>query len=293
MRKLLALILLGAVILLAGCPSSGPTLPPTTSGGGFFVSTFTSFDLAPPVVAPLVQLNLTWVNDLPGAIGSASPQTVTTNSAGVGIVANGRVPATWKFDWVFSLTGPCEGQSITADAKEIDDDVGLLCTVENFPGADIHTVSSSEMPTYNFSPNPIATDGSSGSQAVISGPGFNTQFGMPLVQYFDLNGNLVTQASATAVASDGSWMTSPVPDISQISDGTYVGLLSNANSSGGYDILGAVTVQVVPPPPPPPPPDPCQGGRCINLCKAVATHPWSVITGMLLSAFPAKMTFLL
>jgi len=223
-----------------------------------------------------VQLKLTWKKDLPGAVGNASSDNVTTNSAGVGIVNNGRVPATWNFEWVFSLVGPCEGMSLDADAKEVNDDVGLLCTVTTQP---FETATASEMPSYGFSPDPIATDGSSGSEAFISGSGFNTQFGMPLVQYFDLNGNLVAQASADSVASDGTWMASPIPDISQLSDGTYVGLLSNANSSGGYDVVGSVTVVVVPPPPPPPPQ--CgDGGRCIIMCKQqTAPRRWKVFSG--------------
>ncbi len=246
MRKLLALLILLSMVLMTGCPT--PTLPPTTSGGGFFVSTFTSFDLGPPVIAPVVGLRLTWKKDLTGAAGSASTQNITTNSAGVGIVSNGRVPATWNFKWVFSVTGPCEGLSIDQDAKEIDDDVGLVCTVETFPG-NVQVATASSLPSYTFSPDPIATDRSTGDEAFILGSGFNQQFGMPLLQYFDLNGNLVAQSSADAVAADGSWMSTPVPDISQLSVGTYVGILNNANSAGGYDILGVVSVQVVPPPP--------------------------------------------
>ncbi len=195
MRKLLALLILLSMVLMTGCPT--PTLPPTTSGGGFFVSTFTSFDLGPPVIAPVVGLRLTWKKDLT---------------------------------------------------------------------------------------DPIATDRSTGDEAFILGSGFNQQFGMPLLQYFDLNGNLVAQSSADAVAADGSWMSTPVPDISQLSVGTYVGILNNANSAGGYDILGVVSVQVVPPPPPPPI-DPCPGGRCINQCDEIGEW-WPLWAALLMSIHP-------
>jgi len=265
MRKLLAAILSLSVLGLTGCPSSGPTQPPTTAGGGFFISTFTSFNLSPPIVAPVVQIQMTWKKDLPGAVGNAATQNVTTNSAGIGIASNARVPATWNFKWVFSLVGPCEGQNLDADAHFVDDDIPLVCTTEIIGG--VEQATASVLPDYSFAPNPIATDGSSGSEAVISGPNFSGQFGMPLVQYFDLNGNLITQANAVSVAANGTWMSAPVPDISLLPVGTYVGLLSNANANGGYDIIGSVTVQVVPPPPPPPPPDPCPGGRCLNQCK--------------------------
>ena len=264
MRKLLALLLTLSMFGLTGCPS-GPTLPPTTAGGGFFISTFTSFNLSPPIVAPVVQIKMTWKKDLPGAVGNAATQNVTTNSAGIGIAGNARVPATWNFKWVFALVGPCEGQNLDADAKEVDDDISLVCTTETIGG--IEQATASVLPDYSFSPNPIATDGSSGSEAFISGSNFSELFGMPLVQYFDLNGNLITQANADAVAPNGTWMSAPVPDISQLPVGTYVGLLSNANPNGGYDVIGSVTVQVVPPPPPPPPPDPCPGGICIIQCR--------------------------
>jgi hypothetical protein len=114
-----------------------------------------------------------------------------------------------------------------------------------------------------FSPNPIATDGSSGSEAIVTGSGFSAQYGMPLLQYFDLNGNFVTQANADAVAADGSWISSPIPDISQLPLGTYVGFMKNANSSGGYDLVGATSVQVVLPRSPPSPPDPCPTNPCM------------------------------
>jgi hypothetical protein len=263
MKRIWAFILTTMPFMFTGCPSSGPTLPPRTGGGGFFISTFTSFNFGPLDVAPTVQIQLTWQKDLFGAAGDANPQTVTTNSGGVGIVNNGRTPATWNFKWLFSLTGPCVGQSLNADAHFVDDDVPLVCTV--FTRGGDQEVTSTELPDYSFSPDPVITDGSAGSEALISGQGFNSQFGMPLVQYFDLNGNLVAQASATTVAGDGTWMSAPIPDVSQLSPGTYVGLVSNANSSGGYDILGSISVEVtLPTAPSPPPPDPCPDSICPN-----------------------------
>jgi hypothetical protein len=284
MKRLIAVFLAWAVVMMTGCPTP-TTPPPSTAGGGFFISTFTSFNLSPPVIAPLTQIQLSWKKDLPGAVGDSQTQIITTNSTGLGIVPNGRAPATWHFKWLFSLTGPCEGQELDANAKEIDDDVGLLCTVTDFPSG-AQTATASGMPDYQFSPNPIATDRSTGDEAFILGSGFNKQFGMPLIQYFDLSGNLVAQTNADAIAADGTWMSAPVPDISQLSVGTYVGFLNNANSSGGYDILGAVSLQVALPPPPPPPPDPCPGGRCINQCYDRDLKPWLLVAALLFSVQP-------
>lgn len=255
-RKLLLPLIGLFVVGFAGCPGSGPTLPPTTSGGGFFFSTLTSFNLSPPVIAPVTQIKGTWVKDEAGAAGDPSTWTQTSNAGGVGIVANGRINADWKFEWVFSLVAACEGQTVTATPHFVDDDVGLLCSVTE-------VVFGATTADYVFSPDPVATDGSSGSEAFITGAGFRSQYGMPLLQYFDLNGNLVAQANADAVASDGSWMSSPIPDISQLPLGTYVGFISNANSSGGHDLLGSTAVQVALPPPPPPPPDPCPTNPCM------------------------------
>lgn len=262
MRKLPLAVLAASFVVLTGCPSSGPTLPPTTSGGGFFVQTLTSFNAQPPVIAPVTQVQGKWRSDLPGAAGNPSTFTLTTNSAGVGIASNGRAPANWNFEWLFSLVSACEGQSVNAVVHFVDDDVGLLCVVTTVAGGESATGSTTA--DFVFSPTPVVTDGSSGSEAFVTGQGFSPQYGMPLLQYFDLNGNLVARANADSVASDGSWISSPMPDVSQLLDGTYVGFVSNANANGGYDLVGATTVQVVPPPIPPPDNGGCSSGQTIT-----------------------------
>lgn len=98
-----------------------------------------------------------------------------------------------------------------------------------------------------FSPHPIYTDGSSGNTATIRGQGFSAQYGMPLIQYVDLGGNLIAQANVTAVAPDGTWASAPMPDVSQVEVGSYSGVISNANANGGYDFLGITSVTVLDP----------------------------------------------
>jgi hypothetical protein len=166
-----------------------------------------------------------------------------------------RAPATWNVKWISGGPPPCLGVtgSNTVSVGAVEE---FIC----FITVEVGDLANS---SFVFSPNPIATDGSSGSEAVITGSGFSSQYGMPLLQYFDLNGNLVTQTNVDAVAGNGSWVSAPIPDISQLGIGTYVGIISNVNSSGGYNFMGSVSVQVVPPPPPPPPPDPCPTDPCM------------------------------
>src|SRR5260370_29755482 len=96
MRTTLWLLVAFSVLILTtiGCEdNTGPTLPPTTAGGGFFISTFTSFNLTPPIVSPLAVLNGNWLSDGVSAMGDASPWGVTTNTAGVGMWMSGGSPA--------------------------------------------------------------------------------------------------------------------------------------------------------------------------------------------------------
>jgi hypothetical protein len=193
-------------------------------------------------------------------------------------VADGkRAPATWKVTWVSGGSDACDGMNGTTDIT-VGQVVQASCEVTVIETAvDIHPTA------YSFSPTPIYNDGSSGDTALIAGPGFSAQFGMPLVQYFDLSGNLLAQTNVTAVASDGSWASGPVPDISQLGVGTYVGIVSNAKADGSYGSLGAVPVNVMLPPPPPPPPDPCPGGRCINQCYDQGLKQWILVAALLFS----------
>jgi hypothetical protein len=70
---------------------------------------------------------------------------------------------------------------------------------------------------------------------------------MPLVRYYDMSGTLLNQANVTSMASDGTWVTAPIPDLTQIVAGSYVGILYNANANGGYDFIGTTSVNVLDP----------------------------------------------
>ncbi|MFZ0960840.1 MAG: hypothetical protein WAO35_08030 [Terriglobia bacterium] len=64
---------------------------------------------------------------------------------------------------------------------------------------------------------------------------------MPRLQYLNSNGTLVGLTAATSVASDGSSMSGPTPDLSGVANGIYTGLVSNAGPGGTWTLLGAVS----------------------------------------------------
>lgn len=246
------LIILSSLILIAS--SCGPpSLPPTTSGGGFFIETefLSATGSIVPVPVPNVTTGWTWLNDVPGftAVGDPSSFTNTTNAAAIGVSLNGRVPAMWAVSWIAGGPAQCVGapddpilghfQSNPQRATEV------ICFDRTGSGSG--TVRGSQ--DFTFSPSPLYTDGSSGGTATISGQGFSSQYGMPLLQYYDMSGNLVNQANADAVASDGTWISASVPDLSQLQLGSYVGFLYNKNASGSYTYLGTASVTVLNPPP--------------------------------------------
>jgi hypothetical protein len=231
------LLIVSSIFVLAGFYGCGPTLPPTTEGPGFFIETeFIPFQ-GPITLVPNVTTQWTWSSDVSGftAVGNASTFQNTTNIAGIGVSQNGRVPSLWFVQW---LNGGPQGCIGAVDAPGTIFQSNPQRTTEVFciqppPVGDTEEIGSTG--DFTFSPRPLYTDGSSGGTATISGSGFTSQYGMPLLRYYDSSGNLVNQANVSAVASDGSWASGPMPNISQVSPGFYVGVIFNANSSGGYD----------------------------------------------------------
>lgn len=253
-RSILFLPLLVVLIALVACDSgSGPTLPPSTAGGGFFVETRFQEEAFPPVLVGGVQVNLEWAKDLPGAQGSPATQDVITDvDTALAAVPNGRAPATWNFLWVAGSVSGCSG--VNLDANVILDGIELFtCTEINDAPEAGHVITS----PFQFEPNPLDTS-SLPATVTITGQGFSTQYGLPLVQYFDLSGTLVAQMNAETVSSDGTSIAAPPPALSGVVSGTYVGFISNANASGGWDLVGTVSLTVAAPAPPPPPPPPCK-----------------------------------
>lgn len=256
MRKNTVVPLILAIVAIVGCDTGGePTIPPSTVGGGWILETviirITNGVVTFLGVAPGVTVSGQWLNDLPGAAGNANPFTVTTNPLGLAALGSARAPATWKVTWIAGGDPLCAGHSGTNVVS-----VGALEEFQCF--IEITTSVAFESP-FAFSPQPL--DASNPPATVtITGQGFSAQYGMPLIQYFDIYGNLVAQATAQSVAPDGTWIQAPSPSFVGIAGGTYAGFISNATAGGGWSLLGAAAVTVVspiPPPEPEPEPDPC------------------------------------
>jgi hypothetical protein len=241
-KTILATLILCSLLMFSGCPGDGPTLPKTTAGGGFTIQTFTSVNEDFPDPTPQVRLGGTFkLPDLAGAQGDASAWNVTTRAEGLGVVSNGRAPANWHVTWVTGgFETACFGLStdLFVDLHQIS---GLLCEVFVFEPANLGQSAS-----FHFSPNPIHTANPPGT-VTITGTGISSQNGMPLLQYYTLDGTLVNQAYATAVAGDGSWLQAPVPSLAGLQAGTYVGFIYNENADSSYSYIGTSAVDVIVP----------------------------------------------
>lgn len=81
------------------------------------------------------------------------------------------------------------------------------------------------------------------SSTTISGQGMDGTYGMPTIEYFDGSGFFIGSVTATSVAGDGSWLTAPLPDLSQAYSGNYQLKVVNMRSSGYYlDTVGTTTL---------------------------------------------------
>ena len=251
MNKLTASLLTFMLIGLTGCPPTTPTLPPSTSGGGWVLETV-FIDEAVVSLAPETTATGDWLADSQGATGSASPFTVTTNEEALAIIADGRAPATWSVTWVSSLSFPdgCNGQTYTL----IIGVVGALAELDCYA-----IPVEGYLEPFMFSPSPLYVIGTQPT-STITGQGFSSQYGMPVVQYFNPQGQYVDEMSATSISSNGTQIQAATPNLSGLSPGTYVGIVNNVNANGSYTPLGGTYVLVMSEAPTPPT-NPCPGQK--------------------------------
>jgi hypothetical protein len=260
------LLLLSSAFVFTGFYSCGPTLPSATTGGGFFIETeFIPANL-PITPQPFVTTQWTWSSDLKGFTAVGDPTTFqnTTNAAAIGVSENGRVSALWFVQWLAGGPAGCVGAPDfpgTIFQSNPQRTTEVFCIEQPLVGGTEGIGSTGD---FTFSPKPIYTDGSLGSTATISGSSFSSQYGMPLLRYYDSSGNLVNQANVTSVASDGSSASGPMPNVSQVTPGFYLGLIFNTNANGSYNFLGTVSVSVLNPPSKSINPGCNQGPRPIN-----------------------------
>ncbi len=237
-KLLLFLLLVGAVVFSCDDDTS-PTLPPATPGGGFIVATYTNVDNEGPIAETAVAVAGNWQEDLPGAAGDATPFNVTTNSLGLAAVQSARAPAEWTFTWISSEYAPAECNGVTATNDiPLNSTQAFTCLI--LTGSESASIVPS---SFSLSPNPVYIS-SAPSSGTVFGSGISSTYGMPLVQYYTLDGTLVAQENATSVSSDGTSMQISGFSITQLPVGTYAAFVSNAASGGGYTYLGTGAVEL-------------------------------------------------
>lgn len=185
-----------------------------------------------------------WQFDYSGATGNT--RFFSMFAQGFGHVNDGRAPARW----LIFVPLPC-------------------LTYLDPPLRDV-TVNSNQLSRCVVSPIFLAADPASvdlqspPATVTISGGGFSTDYGMPLVEYYDqYSGELVASSTASSVASDGSSIQVATPSLYGVYTGSYNIVVSNVAADGSPSMVGIATFSAccVDPPPPPPPPDPGDCGQ--------------------------------
>jgi hypothetical protein len=176
-----------------------------------------------------------------GNIGAFSG---VTNANAYYDVNGGKTAAIWQLgEW----SGPCADQSISQQILNAGSTITLDCR-------DI------TIPFFFFSPSMIQRDSPPESLAV-EGSGISTAGGMPTVEYYNMNGVLVAQDTATQVAPDGSGLSVATPNLSLLSNGAYV--VAVRNPDGNFAGNGTMVIfdYFQSPGGEEPPPDPGSCGR--------------------------------
>jgi len=240
------------LFLALSCSSCDDTtnLPPTTPGGGFYVQTLgqdNTSGFGVPFATYGINVQGVWDHDnascLGTPVGDASTWNLNSSNTSLIMVTNGRLCAYWKFYW--------QTQSPFIGCGNLPPATGYVpigppywalmqytCILTN--GGPI----ISDALGIQFSPAPTFTDVTSGTITAL-GTGFSATNGMPLFQYFDLNGTLVAQTNATSVAANGNSAAGPVPsNIGSTTPGFYLGRVSNAAPGGSYTYLNSGSVIV-------------------------------------------------
>jgi hypothetical protein len=97
----------------------------------------------------------------------------------------------------------------------------------------------------------------------ITGQGIDATYSMPKVRYYDEFGNCFAEYSATSVSGDGTSLTVPVPNLSQLYSGQYAVVVLNAASDGSWYGLGGSIYEIYGNDPPPGP-DGKDPGSCVD-----------------------------
>src|SRR5688572_13792931 len=190
---LVAVLTLGTVI---NCGGGGGSSPPPSGfkarGENWFLGNDGQFHfLGGTTVSGF------WLNDTGSPQGSVTSFAAFTNSGANYNVTNGRVPANWR---ILATNGACfqvlepSVRNVTAGSTQV-----ARCVVST-----LFFLTATPASINLASPPPTVS---------IGGGGFNTTYGMPVVEYYDqVTGVLIANATASSVAGDGSSLEVVTPD---------------------------------------------------------------------------------
>lgn len=176
-----------------------------------------------------------------GNIGAFSG---VTNGDAYYDVGGGKTPATWRLG---EDNGPCNGQRVNQFILNAGSTIGLDC--RDIP-----------VTFFNFLPSMIQRDDPP-SSITIDGTGISDQGGMPTIEYYDLNGTLVAQSTASDVASGGNSLTAPTPNLSSFGSGAYIALVRNADGTSPGNGVVVIFDYIQAPSDPPPDEGSCGSDR--------------------------------
>jgi hypothetical protein len=173
-----------------------------------------------------------------------------TGTDGRWTILNGRATAKWQ---IYVYSGPCTGLSNRFFFIHNEE---TKCECIQIGGL--------LLPSGSANPSQINTEDPP-SAVTVYGEGFNTDGGMPLVEYYAEDGALVQEVQVTDCAADGSWVSGPTPNLWLFATGNYSMLVRN--SSG--DVVGSGVVTIVSYQPP------CTSdSESVNQCNQQDGYHW-------------------
>lgn len=241
------IVVLGLAVL-SGCgnpsnPNSGRTAP----GGGMTIQTFYQEGGSLPVAIGYVNLLGNYVKDIgfniyyPAGSDYSSFDIYTGISNATWTNTNKRTPAIWSLTWTDKGTHPECAQYLLANQQDIVFPIAygiftLTCVPpKSNEQARISEGGSSGNTTAKISPSVINLNYPP-STLTVTGSGFSSQYGNPIVQFFDSNGAWVEEMDPSSVSSTS--LTVPA-DWSGFLTGKYTFVVLNIDTSGNYYAIAA------------------------------------------------------
>jgi|GEM_PF-2961094 len=237
------------VLLLGGC-SSGPN--PNLPDPGFTIVTQRRNSLGiesrQPNTAVFGNQTRPTFSDARGNVRTF--RGITSPTVGLLPVPDGVAPAFWELG---EESGPCLGQVTFGEMKRAD--FNYLTCAEfrlEFPLA--------------FLPSSGLMSGDPTLVWTVTGTGMNTNYGMPMLQVYDVFGNVVAYVQATDcgytpetdTTPEITWMSGNSSALAGLASGSYTADIWNQTPDGTGAYVGFVDFTIYGNEPPPSP-DPCWG----------------------------------